>query len=407
MIISIAWRNLWRHKLRSAIVMLAVTIGLAAGLFSVGFMVGMFEERIESTIGSQIANIQIHNSQFIEEDDFSFMIDNGDEIIGYLVNEHNIDRISSRILAEGMITSPTNASGVKITAVDIDDEKKVSNLYARITEGEYLPEDVRNPIYISERLANELSVSIRSRIVINFQDPQGHITGGAFRVAGTFRTENSNFDNTNVFIRKDDLIRISSHELQDIHEIAVRFDDDNLTSGIVSGLNEKFQDTGIKARSWHAIQPELGMIIEMLNQMMYILMAIILFALAFTIINTMLMAVMERYHEFGVLMAVGMKKSRVFIMVMAEALFLSLTGAIIGMIISYFTILYTSSKGIDISAVAEGLEAVGYSAVIYPSLSISFYIGITFLVILTSIISAIYPAVKALKLNPAEAVRIQ
>ena len=406
-IISIAWRNLWRHKLRSSVVMTAVFIGLSAGVFSNAFMYGMIAQRLESTIMSQVSNFQIHSQLFVEEDEYGFLINEPEELTQYLKNDLKIERFSPRLLASGMISSPSSASGVSIRAVDPEHETKVTNLHERIVKGEYLPSGVRNPVYLGEKLADELSVSVRSRVVITFQDPEGNITGGAFRVAGIYRTENTGFDMMNIFVSKADFVKISSYSVNDMHEIAVRIEDDSKTADITALLNSRFENNGILARPWQKLQPELGMMSEMMNQIMYILIVIILFALGFTITNTMLMAVMERYHEFGVLLAVGMKKSRVFFMVMAEAVMLSLTGAVAGMTVSFWAIYYTGRKGIDISAVGDGLGSLGFSAVIYPSIDNSFYIGVTLLVILTALLSAVYPAVKALRLKPAEAIRIQ
>lgn len=405
MIIPIAWRNLWRHKLRSAVVMVAVFVGMFAGIFSTALMFGMVEGRVNSAIGNETSNIQIHNKEFIAENEYSFTIKNSAEIFEFLGKFEEVKSYSPRLLASGMITSPSTASGVAIVGVDPQKEMAVTNLFERVIEGEYLPEGARNPIYISERLAENLAVSLRGRIVLSFQDPQGNITAGAFRVAGIFRTENSSFDMTNVFVRKSDLIKISSYTANQIHEIAVRLHDDSKNDFIVSQINEAFNDAGVMARGWATIQPALGMMIESMSSITFIMIAIILFALGFTIINTMLMAVMERYHEFGVLMAVGMKKTKIFAMVMLESLFLSLTGAVIGMIASYGAIFYAGKNGIDISSVAEGMQAMGYSAVIYPSIEFSFYVIVTILVMLTALLAAIYPALKALKLNPAEAVR--
>jgi len=104
-------------------------------------------------------------------------------------------------------------------------------------------------------------------------------------------------------------------------------------------------------------------------------------------------------------MAVGMRRRRVFIMIMLETIFLSLTGGLLGMIISVVTIRLTSIKGINFAAWAEGFEAMGYSAHVYPSLYTSIYVGLTILVIITGLLSSIYPARKALKYKPAEAVR--
>jgi len=137
----------------------------------------------------------------------------------------------------------------------------------------------------------------------------------------------------------------------------------------------------------------------------YIYISIFLLALSFGIINTMLMSVLERTRELGMLMAIGMNKKKVFQMIMLESVLLTLTGGMIGMIISALLINYYSVAGINLSMWAEGFEAIGYASIIYPSLSWSLFLGITLLVIITGILSSIWPARKALGLNPAEAIR--
>ncbi|MCK5087607.1 MAG: FtsX-like permease family protein, partial [Melioribacteraceae bacterium] len=123
------------------------------------------------------------------------------------------------------------------------------------------------------------------------------------------------------------------------------------------------------------------------------------------IMNTMLMAIMERVREIGMLMAIGMNRIKVFFMIMLETIFLSITGGIIGISVTWVVVEMTGKSGIDLSAVAEGLNAWGYSSFIYPELDAGYYFMIGLLVIVTAIFSSILPARKALKLNPAEAVR--
>ena len=117
------------------------------------------------------------------------------------------------------------------------------------------------------------------------------------------------------------------------------------------------------------------------------------------------MAILERTKEIGMLMAVGMNKQRIFLMIMLETIFLSITGAFIGMALAYTTISLTSQHGLNFAAVAEGLEAFGYSALVYPILDTQIYVRLTILMFITAIFSSIYPARKALKLKPAEAIR--
>ena len=139
--------------------------------------------------------------------------------------------------------------------------------------------------------------------------------------------------------------------------------------------------------------------------MMGLFMAIILGALGFGIVNTMLMVVLERTKELGMLMAVGMTRRRVFLMIMYETIFLAVVGALLGELLSLLAISYFTRVGIDLSSVAAGMESVGYAAVTYPMLEAYRYLQITALVVFTAILASIYPAWKALRLHPAEALR--
>jgi ABC-type antimicrobial peptide transport system permease subunit len=159
--------------------------------------------------------------------------------------------------------------------------------------------------------------------------------------------------------------------------------------------------------NWKEIQPDLAMMTDMVQQFYIVFMILILAALAFGIVNTMLMVILERTKELGMLTAIGMNKKRVFNMIMLESVFLSLIGGVVGMIVSKVLIIFTSENGINFYKYAEGFEAMGYSAHIYPVISTAFFIIVTVLIIITGVLSSIYPALKALKLDPAEALRTE
>jgi ABC-type antimicrobial peptide transport system permease subunit len=159
--------------------------------------------------------------------------------------------------------------------------------------------------------------------------------------------------------------------------------------------------------NWKKLAPDLALMTDMVQQFYLIFGIIILAALAFGILNTMLMVVLERTREIGMLTAIGMNKKKVFSMIMLESVFLSIIGGVTGMIISFLVIRLTSNTGINLSRYAEGFAALGYSADVYPRISAGFFGIVAVFIIITGILSSIYPALKALKLNPVEAIRTE
>jgi ABC-type antimicrobial peptide transport system permease subunit len=159
-----------------------------------------------------------------------------------------------------------------------------------------------------------------------------------------------------------------------------------------------------KVESWRDLSPVLVFMEQWMASSLKVLIVIIMAALAFGIINTMLMAVLERIRELGVLMALGMKRSRIFLMIMLETIFLSIVGGPLGLLAGFVTISWLGKRGIDLTEYSEGLEAIGYSSVLYPALSYQDYGLIVAGVLITALVASVYPAWKAVRLNPVEAI---
>jgi putative ABC transport system permease protein len=276
----------------------------------------------------------------------------------------------------------------------------VTRLDSLIYEGTYFEGISRNPIIIGKKLAEELKVKIRSKVVLTFNDGNSDLTAAAYRVAGIVKSSSVNINEQYVFVRKEDLFKNLANDNQ-IHEIAVITDSQVDEEPLVDQYNARYAED--KAESWRDISPELSFMQEMYSQMLYVLLVIIMLALVFGIVNTMLMAVLERMRELGMLMAIGMNKVRVFLMVMVETIYLSIIGAPIGLAAGWLTIRYYRNVGVDLTNYSEGLESFGYGSILYPYVADNTYVIITISVIITAIIGAIYPAWKAVKLNPVEA----
>lgn len=401
-VIKLSWKNVWRNPVRSGVVILAVVLGTFAGIFSTGLMNGLSMQYITNQLETSVAHIQIHHEKFNEEHLPRYFIPGSDSLVNELQQYNFVQAISARNVVQGLASSATNTFGVTISGIDTDKDSLVSNLQTYLIEGNYLKNPSRNPVLIGSKLASRLNIDLRSRMVLNFQDVDGNITAGAFRIAGIFDSPNSAFDETNVFVKRSDLNRLLGQENL-VHEIALLVDNfklaDSYRDSLVPGRS------GLEIQSWGDVSPSLRYTDANVDFMLYIFMTIIAIALIFGIINTMLMAVLERTQELGMLMAIGVNKVRTFVMVMFETLFLTLVGVPVGMGLSWLTLTWVGNVGIDLSAFAQGLEEFGMSTMIYPELPEGYYLNIGLLMFVFTLLAAIYPSIKALKLNPVQAIR--
>ena len=429
MIFSISWKNIWRSRMRSIIVMTAVAIGMIGGIFASAVFKGMSEKRTEQAIKYEVSHLQIHHPDYYENEDINLTIPDARGVLDSLKNYPGIQSVSNRLEVSVMIKSSATGTGIKLLGIQPEHEKNVTAIHESVYDslqvaeklnvpeneigqflkdscGTYFKPDTRyKQIVIGEKLAEQLKVDVKSKVVVNLQTAEGELTGGVFRVVGIYRINNSQFENTMAFVKRDDLGSLTGLNGSEAHEIAVRLKKGNDLKPVKEEIESQFPDVNVM--TWKELQPELGMMTEWMNVMLYVIMVIILLALGFGIVNTMLMVVMERVKELGMLMAIGMNRVRVFSMIMLETILLSLTGGVIGMGVASLLVNYFGRVGINLELFSKGFEAIGFSPVLYPQIGLEFYFTITLLIILTAILASIYPAVKALKLNPAEALRIE
>jgi ABC-type lipoprotein release transport system permease subunit len=402
---SVAWRNIWRNPVRSGVIIAAIAIGMFAGVFSTTFTKGWMNQRLESGVETEVSHIQVHEPKFNENNDLKKYIPNGVQLSEEILQSNLVNGTSPHIVIQSMIASSETGTGVKITGVDPEKEKTVTNLYTKVATGDYFESIKRNPILIGKKLAKKLKVKLHSKVVITLQDTQGHITGGAFRICGIFDASNGMYEEMNVFVRNSDLARLAILDKNTAHEIAVHLEDPEKLDEETFALKNKYPSLDIQ--NWKELAPELGYLNEIGNMYMYIFVIIILLALGFGIVNTMLMVVMERLKELGMLMAVGMSKARIFNMLMLETVILTTTGGVAGILLGLGATMALMKNGIDLSMYASGLEDMGYSAHIFPVIEPRMIGVISMLVIITGVLASIYPARKALKYNPAEAIRTE
>jgi ABC-type lipoprotein release transport system permease subunit len=403
MLLSISWRNIWRHPARSGVLLMAIVAGLWAGILVSALTNGWIHQRFVNLIQEEITHAQIHHPEFRTEREAWMYIENTDDIFSFLDRDERVLSWSARTLTDGMIQSPLTSSGVQIRGVQTGRERTTTTFHENLTEGDYLDSDLRNPVLLGERLADKLNVEVGNRIVLTFQDLDNEITSGSFTITGLFRTASNPYDERNVFVRAEDLQELLAGRAV-FHEIAMMLQDEEFSDAVAADISREFEN--IEAETWYEISPELRYITDMGGGLIVYIMAVILLALAFGILNTMLMAIFERMRELGMLLAIGMNKLRVFVMIMMESVILTLTGAAGGLLLAWLTLGYLGEKGIDMTAMGgDSMAEFGYDAIVYPIAYTNDYITTIILVVITALLAAVYPALKALRLNPGEVVR--
>jgi ABC-type lipoprotein release transport system permease subunit len=400
MLFSISWRNIWRSRLRSFVVVGSIILGIWAIIFGTGFMNGFMVGYMADAINHDISNIQVHHPDFKADQDIRYTIPEGKTKAAEVREWSGVKGVTTRSLVNGMISSPRKAGGVQIRGINLKNEAIVTRLDSLIDKGTYFEGIRRNPVVIGRKLAENLQVDVKSKVVLTFNDAQGNITAGAFRIAGIIESSSLSLGEGYAFVVQEDLNRLLGLEGA-VHEIAILLEDQVEEATIVSKYNKIFPEDLVE--TWKEIAPQLAFLQEMYGNMLYVLMGIILIALIFGIVNTMLMAVLERMKELGMLMAIGMTKIRVFLMIIIETIYLGAIGSPLGLLAGWLTIRYYNHTGVDLTAYSEGLEAFGYQSILYPYVEGSVYMTVTIGIFATAFLGAIYPAIKAIKLKPAEA----
>lgn len=255
MLIKLAWKNIWRNKKRSIIITLAALFGIWGGVFTNGVFVGMWETTIEAAIGRELSHIQIHHKKFRDEKLITQFISNIDSVERVINSVNYVQNYSRRTIIEGMASSPISVSGVKIVAINPQKEKLISSIHQKLIEGIYFS-DKEYEILIGKRLAEKLKLKINSKIVLSFQGLDNNLITSAFRVAGIFKSESKLFDETNVFIKQNDLQNILGTTIP-IHEIAIRVSSSNLIDTTTSILKSELKDLSVE--NWKELAPELSL----------------------------------------------------------------------------------------------------------------------------------------------------
>jgi putative ABC transport system permease protein len=399
-IFRLAWRNVGRNPRRTGIVITAVAVGIAGTLISMAIFYGMMFQMVDNAIRTDLGHLQIHAQGYDDDPAIGLLLRAGGKIeIRAVTDDPLTVRYAPRIRGEGLVTSPTASVGIRIIGIDPELEKGVSVVGDSLVEGDYFARP--RTALVGQGLARRLGVDVGDKIVLSVQDLSADMTGEALRVGGIFRTPLAELERSTLFLDREEADRLFGLG-GGISEVVVVAHSRDQARELQEHLSAALPNREI--RRWDELQPMLASMLSVMDQMAWGLYVTIFIAMAFGIANVLLMAIFERIREIGILLAVGLSRSRLVAMVIAESLFVTLLGLAIGFGLA-LGVLSLLSNGIDLSAWAEGMNAYGMGTQIVPVLSPDDFTIPTAVALLTALLASAWPAIRAVRLRPAEAVR--
>lgn len=397
-----AWRNIWRNTRRTVITVGAVVFAATIAIFSWCIATGEHEQMINDALTLYPGHIQVHANGYWEDKTIYNSIVPPEGLIDSLSADDRVKAVTTRLSVDALISSDTNTSGVAL--IGVDPAREFSEIREKVVEGDFIDGGGPDAIVIGQSLARNLNCGVGDRLVILTQAYDGSIAARFFTVSGIFRTGSMEFDRAMAMVdiaAADELLSMYGQVTEITLLLKTDRDAADLTREIGGGLDpETYEVMG-----WQKLIPELVQFVDLDNIFGYVYYVLILIVVVFGIMNTILMAVMERYREFGVMMALGTKPKHVVTLILMESALIALVGIIIGNAIGFGISYYFTQVPIDLSSYAKSMESFGIDPLLYAKIY-PFIFYVTDLIILAAtVLSAVYPAVKASRLEPVRALR--
>jgi ABC-type lipoprotein release transport system permease subunit len=383
--------------------MVSIALGLFAGIAVLSLYEGMMISRIRTVIDEETGHIQIHHPKFSDENESKYLIDNIENILKKISGIPEIIGINKRILANGMLSTPNGTAGVQTIGIDTNTEFSFSSLKLKIKDGNGFKPNKKYQAIIGKKLAQKMKLEIGSKFVLMFNDTSNNLVSSSYRVASIYQSTNAPLD--------ERIIYVSNYELSDllglkgqVHEIGLKLRNDDDVTATTIKLKQLLPQ--LKIESWKEISPETEFMAKTVDTYSYIIMIIIMIALAFGILNTMHMAIMDRSREIGMIAALGTNKFKIFSLILLETIFLTMGGVPFGIILGLSTTFYFNKQGLDLSGMGEDLMSnFGFKTVIYPEFPLEKLIPLLSIVIITALLSSLLPAIKAINMKPIDALK--
>jgi ABC-type lipoprotein release transport system permease subunit len=402
--LRIAWRNVWRQRRRSLLTLGAIALGVAFTVLFRGIGDGFHEQMVDNSVRAHIGHLEVHRTGYHDNPTLAKTLTGVKSLEDDIRGLPGLRGYSIRVLGDGLISNAENSAGVAIVGVEPEMESTVTSIHNALVAGTYLAGGDR-PALLGDRLARKLGVGLGDKVVVMAQAADGALGANLFRVSGVFRSGAADLDRATLYVlRRDaqDLFALGER----VTEAAILLHSSRDVDGTQKELVSRIGGADLEVLAWHQVEPFLKQFIELDDAFIVIIAAILFIVVSIGILNTIMMSVFERVREFGVMMALGTKPAQIVRLVVVEALLLAVVGILLGAAAGGAATVWFGVNGIDLSAWDEGMSIAGITtSVINPVLTAANLIWSGATVLVLVVVVAIYPAARAARLNPIDAIR--
>lgn len=403
-LLHLALRNLGRNLRRSLITLAAITVGLAALIFIWGFIDGINEQMIENSTRYVSGHIKVHRQGFHAAKELTLALKDDDAVRSQLTNTSGVEAVTPRVEGKALLSGAEKSRAVFVAGVDPAQETKVTTIDRAIVAGRYLMPSDGQAIVLGDKTAKALGLVPGDEAVLITQASDGSLGAGRYRVVGIFDTGIDVLDAGHVFLPIDAARDLFSLWGQ-ITAWVIRMSDRGHAADVAQQL-ETTLGPGYEVLDWPKLLPSMVQMVHFHETVTYIVVIIMFAVVGMGIANTILMAVMERTREFGVLMALGTSRAQIFGLVLAESLLLALGGLVAGNALGLGITSVLGHTGLDLGQYSQAMETMpGLSGVVYPLIRFDHVMLVSLAVLAVSIVPALYPAWRASRVAPVQAIR--
>ncbi|HDY86937.1 hypothetical protein LCGC14_1607470 [marine sediment metagenome] len=401
--LRLAWRNIWRNKRRTLITIASVFFAVILAIIMRSAQEGVYGNMIKNVVGFYTGYIQVHNRGYWEEKTLDNSFKEDEQLYELLNGITAVKDAIPRLESFALASSDHNTKGAMVVGIDPGKEKIVTHLDEKISKGEYLKDENENGVLIVEGMARQLKLDVGDTLILIGQGYHGVSAAGKYPVKGLLQFGSPELNGLLVYLPIKRAQYMYGAEGM-LTSVVVMIDDPDAADKITGDIEKKLNDN-YEVMSWTTMMPELIQFIQADKAGGIIIIGILYMIIAFGIFGTLLMMTMERRHEFGVLIAIGMKRLKLSMVMILEALMLSIVGALTGAVASIPIVYYFSVNPIRFTGdMAEAYERFGIEPIMPFKLDLAIMLSQGEVVLVIVMILVMYPFSKILRLNEIEAI---